>query len=91
MISRVSFEGAEVALVDRKEGRLLVVKEELHLTHGTVAVLLHQDFSDIGTIGFVVHLVLTVDEHNNIGILLNRTGVSQVRETRAATALFYGA
>ena len=84
-------EVSKVALVDRHKGGLLLVESEVYLAHGAVAVLFDEDLRHIGAfvLGTVAGHVLAVNEHDYVGVLLDRARVAKVGEARASTALLH--
>lgn len=81
-----------MTLVDVEEADVGAVEEKFAGADGAVAVLFDEDFGDIRALsGFVsVHLVLTMNEHYNVGVLLDGTRVAKVGKFWLATALFDG-
>ena len=70
----------------------LLLEEELHCIYWAVAVLCHYDLSDILVLGFLVIVILTVEEHYYIRILLQGTGFTEVTKHRSLDlAVLYAA
>ena len=71
---RLRHEVAKIALLDRHEGRLLVIKAKVYLADRAVAVLLYENLGDIGAlihVAAILHHVFAVDEHDDVGVLLD--------------------
>src|SRR5262249_46038594 len=70
------------------EARVLLDERELHRPDGAVALFAHDDLG--GALGLLVRLavgvavlLLTVDEHHDVRVLLERARLAPVRELRA--------
>ena len=71
---------------------MLAVELECYFAGGSVSVLFyHQVNRDRGVVRFsFIHLVgSAVEEHHDIGILLDGSGVAEVREAGFALSFFY--
>ena len=77
---------AKVAFFYGKERGFLFVKPEVNFSHGAIAVLLNKNFRDAGPVGILIHLVVAVYEHDDVGILLQRAGIAKIGEARLSTA-----
>ena len=63
--------------INRKEAVFCIIKEEFNLIDWTMTVLSHDQFSDVGwhKIRFVLVIVVdTMEEHDEVGVLLDGAG-----------------
>ena len=61
----------------------LILEGELDGAGWPVTVLGDDDIGDAATVGVFVVIFLAVDEKHNVGVLLKRTGLTQMTELRA--------
>src|SRR6187551_1871782 len=66
-----------------RELRVALEERELDAVGRAVAVLGHVHLGDPLLVGLVVVVLVAVDEHHEVGVLLDRTGLAQVGEDRA--------
>ena len=65
---------------------------QIHRTDRAVSLFRDDDLRNILILRIFIVIVITVNKHNHIGVLLNRSGLSQVRKHRTVIrTLFYRA
>ena len=77
--------------VEVEEADVLAVEVEFCGANRAVSMLLDEDLGDIRAFGFLVHILLAVDVHNDGGVRFDRSGVAEVRKARFAAALLNSA
>ena len=55
-----------------KEAYVLAVEVEFCHADGTVTMFFNENFSNVWAVGFLIDFIFTVDEHHDVGILLDR-------------------
>lgn len=81
---------AGVLCVDTEVPYVLRVKVELSNAYGAITVLLYKNLSDVWSFRLFIDFIFTVNEHYDVGILLDGAGVTKVREARLSTSLLDG-
>src|SRR3990172_240993 len=74
----------EIAFFQIKKSGLFFIKIQLNFSRRAVSVLFNQDFGDVGLLSLFFVFIFTVNEHDDIRVLFNGAGISQVGETRTA-------
>ena len=68
--------------VERHEADALFIEEELDFASGATAVLGKNKVGDILAIGIFIIVIFAINEEDDIGVLLDRTGFAEVGEHR---------
>lgn len=68
--------------VERAEADVLLVEVELDTANGTAAMLGKNKVGDVLAVSVFVVIIFAVNEHDDISVLLDRTGFAEVREHR---------
>src|SRR3954471_8946037 len=84
-ISSESVGGAEGLrrALQAQEPRVLALEREGHVTQAAVAVLGDDEVGLARAVGVLVVVLVAVDEHDEVGVLLDLAGLAQVGEHRA--------
>ena len=69
-----------VLCVERHEADMFLIEEELDTAGGTTAVLGYDEIGDVLVLGIWIVVILAVKEHDDIGILLDRTRFAEIGE-----------
>ena len=71
-----------VLSIERHKAESLWVEVQFNLTNGTITVFSNDEVGYIFTFCVWIVICLAVNKHNNVGILLDRAGLTQVGQLR---------
>ena len=71
-------EVVETVLFDRHERCSSAVEVQFDFTRSTISVFGNDDFLDVRTLFFWLECIITVDEHYQVGVLFDGTGIPKV-------------